>query len=151
MDLSRRQLFWSLTAFAQPQFSMQQRPVKTVAFNYAAKSTLADLQYFAKFDLVVTGAILSADQLRVLRSGNAQLIVYQWSSAHYPGEGSPAEQAWEQALKVHADSWLLARDPLGGAAAAPGKTAFWYDFGNSDLISAFAEHIGAVVQQNNYR
>ncbi|MGI8958203.1 MAG: hypothetical protein ACR2IV_00255 [Bryobacteraceae bacterium] len=151
MDLSRRKLFWTLTAFAQSQFQMQKRALTTVAFNYAAKSPLADLQYFARFDVVVTGAILSADQLHVLRSGNAQLVVYQWSSAHYPGEGGPAERAWQEMLKAHADTWLLSRDPVGGAAAAPGKTAFWYDFGNSDLISALAGHIGALVQKNNYQ
>jgi hypothetical protein len=87
----------------------------------------------------------------VLRSGNAQLVVYQWASALYPGEGGPAERQWERGLKAHADSWLLSPDPVGGAAAAPGKSAFWYDFGNSDLISAFAGHIGTVVQQSNYR
>jgi hypothetical protein len=151
MILSRRKLLWTLTSFAQAQLSMQQRALKKIAFNYAAKSPLADLHFFAKFDVLVTGAILSADQLGVLRSGNVQLVVYQWSSALYPGEGGPAEHRWEQTLKAHADSWLLSPDPVSGAAAAPGKSAFWYDFGNSDLISAFAEHIRAVVQENNYR
>ena len=28
----------------------------------------------------------------VLRSGNVQLVVYQWSSALYPGEAGPAER-----------------------------------------------------------
>jgi hypothetical protein len=151
MILSRRKLFWTLTALAQPQLPMQQRALKTVAFNYAAKSPLVDLQFLAKFDVLVTGAILSADQLRVLHSGNVHLVVYQWSSALYPGEGGPAQRRWEQALKAHADSWLLSPDPVSGAAAAAGKSAFWYDFGNPDLISAFAEHIRAVVQENNYR
>src|SRR4051794_17488227 len=129
MIVSRRKLFWTLAAFAHAKSLMQQRALKTVAFNYAARSSPADLQFFARFDVVVAGAILSADQLRVLRSGNAQLVVYQWSSALYPGEGGPAERRWEQAVKTHADSWLLSSDPVGGAAAAPGKTAFWYDFG----------------------
>jgi len=151
MILSRRKLLWTLTAFAQAHVSMQQRTLKTVAFNYAAKSPLADLQFFAKFDVLVTGAILSADQVGVLRSGNVQLVVYQWSSALYPGEGGAAEHRWERRLKTHADSWLLSPDPVSGAAAAPGKSAFWYDFGNTDLISALAEHIRAVVQENHYQ
>lgn len=151
MDLSRRQLFWTLTAVADSQFPMQQRTCRSVAFNYAAKSTVADLQFFARFDLVVTGAILPPDQLRALRSAKAQLVVYQWSSALYPGEGGAAEHAWEHKLKVNADSWLLSRNAVGGAAASPGKTALWYDFGNSDLIAAFAEHIRALVQKNDYQ
>ena len=126
MNLSRRQLFWTLAAATQSQSSMQKRGrntagVNAVAFNYAAKSSLADLQFFAKFDVLVTGAILPADQLRVLRSGNAELVVYQWSSALYPGEGGPADHAWEHTVKANAGSWLLSRDPVGGAVAAPGK------------------------------
>jgi hypothetical protein len=151
MNLSRRQLFWTMTAVADSQFPMQQRASNSVAFNYAAKSPLADLQFFAEFGVVVTGAILSRDQLEVLRSRNAQLIVYQWSSAHYPGEGDIAERAWEHTLKMNAEAWLLSRDPVGGAAAAPGRTALWYDFGNSDLIAALTERIHSLVQNNGYQ
>src|SRR5213076_470087 len=97
-------------------------------------------QFFAKFEVLVTGDILSSDQLRVLRSGNVQLLVYQWSSALYPGEGGPAERGWEHEVKAHAGSWLLSPDPVSGAAAAPGKSALWYDFGNSDLISALVDY-----------
>ena len=150
VKLCRRDFLYTLAALAEFQPVVNKRSIKTVAFNYAAISTITDLQYFAKFDVLVTGAILSADQLRPLRSGNTQLVVYQWSSAHYPDEGGAAERAWEETLRTHARNWLLSSEPVGGGAAASGKGALWYDFGDADMAAAFSEHIHALIKQNAY-
>ena len=151
VNLCRREFLYGLAALAEARPAVVQTPVKNVAFNYAAISKVADLQYFAKFDLVVTGAILAADQLRPLRAGKARLVVYQWSSAHYPREGSTAERAWEQRLRGHGREWLLSPEPTGGGAAAPGKGALWYDFGDADMRVALAEHIRSLIEENAYR
>lgn len=127
------------------------RPVN-VAFNYAERSTLADLRYLARFDLVVTGGILSRDQIDALQSRRtAQLIVYIWSSAVYPGEGSPAERAWADLARRKSATWLLSEEPAGGGAASPGKVACWYDFGDQDLTHALADHVSSLVQNTGYK
>jgi hypothetical protein len=150
VKLCRRDFLYTLAALPESQSVVNKRLIKTVAFNYAAISPIADLQYFAKFDVLVTGAILSAGQLRPLRSGNTQLVVYQWSSAHYPDEGDAAERAWERTLRTHAREWLLSPEPVEGGAAAPGKGALWYDFGDAAMSAAFSEHIRALMEQNAY-
>jgi hypothetical protein len=131
--------------------ALEKAAIKTVAFNYAAVSSILDLDFFSKFDVLVTGAILSNDQLRPLRSGNARLVVYQWSSAQYPNESRPAERVWENTLRSNAKTWLLSPDPVGGGAATLGRGALWYDFANPDLISRFSEHIRTLIEHNGYR
>lgn len=147
VDLSRRSLLCAL--MTSHQFQTKPSGIKTVAFNYAAISSVPNLQFFAKFDVLVTGGILSADQLRILRSGKTQLVLYQWSSARYPGEGDPAERTWEDVIKRNT-SWLLAPHPITGGAAMAGKGALWYDFANSNFITSRAEHIRAILRETGY-
>ncbi len=123
----------------------------TVAFDYAAQLPEQDLQYLAKFDVVVTGAVLTADQVQILRSASARLVLYCWSSALYPTEGSKAESQWTRAVQQNAQHWLLSPKPISGGAAAPGMGALWYDFGNSDLVSALAEHIRMILGSHGYK
>ena len=124
--------------------------MKTVAFDYAGKLPDPDLRFLAKFDVVVTGGVLSADQLQILQSGKARTVLYQWSSALYPGDGTAAQQEWETRVQRNGRSWLLASKPAGGGVASPGRSALWYDFGNPDLTAAFAEHIHAVLGAHGY-
>jgi hypothetical protein len=124
---------------------------RNVAFHYAAKSSQEDLEFLSKFDIVVTGAILPNDQVRPLRSRNARLVVYQWSSAQYPDAGNPSDRAWESELKRNARSWLISPDPVPGGAAAPGRSALWYDFADSNLIAALSAHIRSLLEQNAYQ
>jgi hypothetical protein len=122
-----------------------------VAFNYAARSALADLKYLARFDLVVTGGILSRDQIDTLQSRNAELIVYVWSSAFYPGEGSPAQRGWANLARRNSATWLLSEQAAGGGAASPGKVAWWYDFGDEDLPHALADHVSSLIKNSGYK
>jgi hypothetical protein len=126
------------------------RPV-TVAFHYAAHSSVPDLRYLANFDVLVTGGILSANQLQTLQHHKTKLILYTWSSGFYPGEGTPAEHTWQARVVKRAKDWLLARDLVGGGAASPGKSAYWYDFGDPGIGPALADHIGAILGQSGYR
>lgn len=146
--MSRRDFISGIVALA-PQ-SLNKSAVKTVAFDYAGKLPLPDLQFLARFDILVTGGILSSDQLQILRSQGTRLVLYQWSSALYPGEGTEAHIEWQKVVEQNARSWLLAPKPVSGGAASSGKGALWYDFGNRELVSALAGHIQAVLAANKY-
>jgi hypothetical protein len=149
MNVSHRDLIAGAIASAA---SPPRRPVlKTVAFDYAGKLPVPDLQFLARFDVVVTGGVLAVDQLQVLRSGRARLVLYQWSSAFYPGQGDPAQNEWQGTVQKNAGAWLLSSKPTTGGAATAGVGALWYDFGNPDLASAFAEHLHKVVAGNGYK
>ncbi|MBV8551435.1 MAG: hypothetical protein JOY54_09050 [Acidobacteriaceae bacterium] len=150
MELARRHFL--VNVLAAPALSaVGKRRVQTVAFNYAGKSSPEDLHFFSRFDVLVTGGILSGDQRQLLRSSSTRLVLYQWSSAYYPGDVVSAESSWQEKVAAQSHAWLLASGPVGGGAAASGKQALWYDFGNSDLTSARAEHICQVVKDNGYQ
>jgi hypothetical protein len=130
--------------------ALKRSAIKTVAFDYAAIAPVEDLHFYAKFDLLVTGAILAPNQLRLVHSRATRLVVYQWASAHYVGEGGTADRRWEQSLSSQASSWLLSSRPISGGAADPAKLALWYDFGNPALVAAFVEYIYGLVKTNRY-
>jgi hypothetical protein len=148
VDLSRRDFVFTLLAAHSPQ---EKSRLKTVAFNYAARSSLSNLQFYSKFNLVVIGGLLASDQLRIPRSRGAALVLYQWSSALYSGEGPLAYKRWENEVVQNASAWLLAPGPLEGGAASEGKPALWYDFGDPDLQSALARQIHTLVAEHGYQ
>jgi hypothetical protein len=77
--------------------------------------------------------------------------LYQWSSAHYTDPPDPTDAAWVSALKKHSHQWLLSADPAPGGAAAPERSALWYDFGDEELISAFVNRIRSLLEANRYQ
>ncbi len=123
--------------------------MRTVAFDYAGKLPVTDLEFLAKFDVVVSGGVLTADQLKILQTAKSQLVLYLWSSALYPGQG--AQDGWQSKVEKNAKSWLLSPKPTAGGAASAGTGALWYDFGNKELASALAEHINSLLGGLGYK
>ena len=150
VNISRRDLL-SGVATSVVTHAPRKSVLNTVAFDYAAKLPGPDLAFLAKFDVVVTGGVLPVDQLLRLQSAKARLVLYQWSSALYLGDGGPAQKDWQDAVQRNARSWLLAPKSVAGGAASPGRSALWYDFGNLDLVSALAEHIHMLLAAHGYR
>jgi hypothetical protein len=50
----------------------------------------------------------------------------------------------------HAEDWLIRRQAEGGGAAEPGKTAPWYDFADSKLVSARVNHLASLLRREGY-
>lgn len=120
-----------------------------VAFHYEAAFPAADLRWYTRFATLVTGGILSPEQSRVLRVRGSRLIAYHWSSAFYDAE--PAiERDWQRQVRAKRGQWLLSESPVGGAAAASGRTAFWYDFGNPELREKRARHLQLLLDNSGY-
>lgn len=118
-----------------------------VAFHYAAHFTPAEVAWYTQFEILVTGGVLPAALTKTLKAGGSKLIAYEWSSAFYPGDWVSAAEAWQKSVKP---DWLLTPSPVGGAAAAPGKTAHWYDFGNPALVDARARYLAGVLNSAGY-
>jgi hypothetical protein len=152
MELTRRASLSRLFTLLQTRAirSSFHRPVR-VAFNYAARSSLSDLNYFSAFDVLVTGGVLSPDQVRIARQQGTHLVLYVWSSAFYPNEGIDVAGAWQAEGSRNAGEWLLSPDRVGGGAAETGKPAFWYDFGHAGFRQAFADYLCALLRRHGYR
>lgn len=144
-----RRRFASMTALPLTR-SHAAPPRGPVAFCYDAVFDTAALDWYAKFEFLVTGAILHPSETRKLLARGLRLIAYEWSSAFYPGDPASAHPAWQGEVQSRADQWLLQRQPSGGGAASPGKSALWYDFANPELCLRRAEHLATRLAANGY-
>jgi hypothetical protein len=120
-----------------------------VAFHYSAIFSEAQLSWYARFKMLVTGGVLSREQSQALQDRGCKLVAYEWASGFYPGDSSSAEPSWQKTVMSHPE-WLLNSQPVGGGAAAPGRTAFWYDFSNLQLVDARAAYLAERIRANRY-
>ena len=123
---------------------------RTVAFHYQAVFSPGAVRWYTRFSMLVTGGILSAKQTQLLKGDGNKLIAYNWSSAFYPDDDASAPAEWRKLVQQHTGAWLLNAVPMGGGAAAPDRTAFWYDFGDSDLIAARARYMADALANTGY-
>ena len=118
-----------------------------VAFHYAEHFTPRELAWYTRFEILVAGGILPPELTRRLKSGGSKLLAYEWSSAYYPGDWVSAAEQWQKRVKP---DWRITSSPVGGGAAAAGKTAHWYDFGNPALIAARAKYLAELLDTSGY-
>ncbi len=118
-----------------------------VAFHYAAHFTPRELAWYTRFEILVTGGILPPELTRTLKGGGSKLLAYEWSSAYYPGDWVSAAELWQKRMKP---DWRITPFAVGGGAAAPGKTAHWYDFGDSELIATRAKYLAELLNIKGY-
>jgi hypothetical protein len=123
-------------------------PANTIAFHYAAVFPPDAVRWYTRFQLLVTGAILAAEQTQALREGGGKLAAYEWSTGLYPGEPS-SHREWESLVLANR-AWLLAANPSGGGSAARNRVAFWYDFGNPELRRHRARWLAHLLEQSGY-
>lgn len=138
-QLTRRQTIAALLAIRVT------RPA--VAFHYAALFSASEVRWYSRFELLVTGGILSPQQSAMLRQGGSRLIAYEWCSGFYAGDWVSAAEIWQKQVKP---DWLLTREPVTGAAAEGGKLAHWYDFANPNLIAARAAYLAGLLANSGY-
>ena len=126
------------------------RPRAAVAFHYAAVFSPRDLAWYTRFNLLVTGAILSKEQSQKLKRHGTKLIAYEWISGFYPGDAASATPAWQKTVKAMGQPWMLTDQPLSGGAAETGKAAHWYDFGNQQLLEMRAKTLAKRLAEAGY-
>jgi hypothetical protein len=120
------------------------------AFHYQAIFDQEGESWYTRFPILVTGNILTENQSRRLRINNTKLISYCWSPAFYPGDEVSAPPEWQLNVHKNRGGWLLNREPLGGGAAAAGRTADWYDFGNAEMVAARVRHMAGRLSASGY-
>ena len=149
MNITRRFALLSMTAFGT-QLARAGMSRGKVAFHYAAVFDEPKIDWYSRFRYLVTGAVLARDQTRRLLDRGCRLIAYEWSSGFYPRDWVSAEPAWQNTVMGRAREWLLNSQPSAGGAAMPGKTAYWYDFGNADLRTSRAAYLAERLKTNGY-
>lgn len=121
-----------------------------VAFHYEAVFGPDAVEWYTRFKTLVTGAVLAPSETTKLRRNGTRLIAYEWTSGFYPGDPVSIAPKWEAAVRRKAGEWLVGNEPVRGGAAAEGKPAMWYDFGDESLILARAEHLAETLRESGY-
>ena len=146
--LTRRQ---SLTALAAARVPVPgpSRHNGGVAFHYQAHFAPRQIEWYTRFEILVTGTVLTAQQTAPLRRG-PKLVAYEWSSAFYQGDAVSAPLDWQKRVESEGGRWLLTGRPVTGASAENGRLAQWYDFGNDSLIQARAAYLADRLASAGY-
>ena len=88
-----------------------------IAFHYARSLSAAELEWFSKFDVLVTHDPLPRPQADALRRRGTKLVLYEWAVAFYASHAGP----WNKTAPV------LNRSPLRGHLGALDADAYYYD------------------------
>ncbi len=120
-----------------------------VAFHYQAHFAPRQLDWYTRFEVLVTGSILSAPQTAALKRG-PKLVAYEWSSGFYQGDAVSAPLEWQRSVEARGQRWLLTERPLTGASAENGRLAQWYDFGSDELIDQRAAYLADRMVRAGY-
>jgi hypothetical protein len=91
-----------------------------IAFHYATPLTARELDWYSRFDVLVTHDPLPRAQVDELHRRGTRLALYEWAVAFYASIATP----WQRALPSAA---LLNRSPLRGHLGASDADAFYYD------------------------
>jgi hypothetical protein len=91
-----------------------------IAFHYTSPLTAEELQWYSRFDVLVTHDPLPLEQIDALHRAGTRLVLYEWAVAWY---GSLAT-LWHGRLPAHA---ALNARPLRGHLGAADADAFYYD------------------------
>jgi hypothetical protein len=121
-----------------------------VAFHYEAVFPPVQARWYRRFRILVTGGILSRAETEKLQRDGAHLLAYEWIAGFYPDATYSAAAKWQQSLIQTKSSLTLNSSPLEGGAAMPGKGAFWYDFGNPELILHRASQLSDAIVSSGY-
>jgi len=111
----------------------------TFAFHYQTPLSAQQLQWFARFDVLVTHDPLPRAQVDALQAHGTKLFLYEWSVAFYDTRAT----AWERSL-IHTNA-LLNATPLRGGAGANDADAWYFDPINArDRATMLAKKLRAV-------
>lgn len=91
-----------------------------IAFHYATPLTAREVEWYSRFDVLVTHDPLPAGQVEALHRAGTRLVLYEWAVAWYASLATP----WHGQLPANA---ALNAKPLRGHLGAKDADAFYYD------------------------
>ncbi|HEY0160821.1 MAG TPA: hypothetical protein VGF28_26285 [Thermoanaerobaculia bacterium] len=120
----------------------------SVAFHYGRTLTRAQLEWFGRFDVLVTHDPLPPSQVKALRDGGTRLALYEWTVAFY--RTLVRRDSWNERLLRDRGAALLNRNGLRGHAGASDADAFYYDPAHPDHAVKRVAAIAARLKEIGY-
>ena len=94
-----------------------------LAFHYAPRLSDEALDWYSRFEILVTHDPLPAEQVQRLHDAGTRVLLYEWSVAFYDSRAT----AWQRSLIAHAGRDLLNARPLRGHAGSTEAPAWYFD------------------------
>ncbi len=114
-----------------------------IAFHYATPLTARELDWFGRFEVLVTHDPLPRAQVDALRRRGTKLVLYEWAVAFYTSRAT----TWDKSLPPSA---LLNRKPLRGHLGANDSDAFYFDPGSREHQQGRAEQLARRLRAIGY-
>lgn len=111
-----------------------------IAFHYATPLAAQELEWFARFEVLVTHDPLPPAQVEALHARGTKLVLYEWAVAYYGSLATPAHRALP----------VLNRSPLRGHLGAADADAFYYDPATREHQRTRAELIARRLRSIGY-
>lgn len=115
------------------------RSQAAIAFHYATPLSAHELEWYSRFEVLVTHDPLPREQVEALHRRGVRLALYEWAVAYYASLATP----WHRSAPV------LNRTPLRGHLGADDADAFYYDpashehqRGRADFIARRLKNVG---------
>lgn len=109
-----------VTAALAVSLSLSAAEPRGIAFHYATPLTPQELQWYARFEVLVTHDPLPRPQVDALHRRGTKVVLYEWAVAYYESLKTP----WHTRLPASA---LLNATPLRGHLGAADADAYYYD------------------------
>jgi hypothetical protein len=129
---------------AIPLEQQQFRP--PFAFHYAPSLSDEALEWYSRFEMLVTHDPLPAEQVERLHAGGTRLLLYEWSVAFYESRATE----WQRSLIEMRARDLLNEKPLTGFAGSPEAGAWYFDPASPEHELGRAEDLARRLQDANY-
>jgi hypothetical protein len=114
-----------------------------VAFHYGGPLPASEIEWYGRFDVVVTHDPLQPILVDALHARGARVVLYEWSVAFYASRAD----SWQQRL-LHDGRGLLNTRPLRGGSGAADADAYYFDPATREhrveRARAIAEHLRAI-------
>lgn len=95
------------------------------AFHYGSPLSAEEIDWYGRFDLLVTHDPLPPAQVSELHRRGTRLVLYEWSIAFYGNR--VADGSWERSLLRSSSKVLLNERPLRGGVGAADADAWYFD------------------------
>lgn len=115
----------TLTASLLAACSREEAPSRrgAFAFHYAPSLSDEQIEWYSRFEILVTHDPIPSGQVQRLQSAGTKLLLYEWTVAFYDSLASP----WQKSLLARRNQVLLNNTPLTGALGSSTAGAWYYD------------------------
>lgn len=137
-----------LAALASERSSAVQSPVRrgVFAFHYEQPLSRAQLEWYSRFNILVTHDPLPPEQVSFLHRRGTKLVLYEWAVAFYETRADE----WQRSLLTGRRTALLHERPLRGGVGSATADAWYFDPASASHLQERARSIAERLRRIGY-